>query len=105
MQDGDRLECVQVIRAEGELDVARVRAMAAEMGLTEPCAVDNRQAIKQAFRTTYVPAYFLFDRMGLLRSRTGGDVGWRLVEQALKRQFEAEAPVATLPPQLAAVLV
>jgi hypothetical protein len=51
--------------------------MAAEMGLTEPCAVDNRQAIKQAFRTTYVPAYFLFDRTGLLRSRTGGDVGLR----------------------------
>jgi hypothetical protein len=44
-------------------------------------------AVADAFDNRYVPAYFLFDRVGLLRSRSAGDAGLGLLEGALARQL------------------
>ena len=56
------------------------------MGMTEPCAIDNAHAMTAAFQNRFVPAYFLFDRDGLLRSRTAGDAGIGMLRSALARQ-------------------
>ncbi|MEW6300501.1 MAG: TlpA disulfide reductase family protein [Thermodesulfobacteriota bacterium] len=79
---------VHMPRQEADLDVARVREDVAALGLTQPCAIDNTHAVADAFENQYVPAYFLFDRDGTLRGRTAGEVGVRMLEAPLKRQFK-----------------
>ena len=74
-------------REEADTDVARVRDDAQRMNITEPCGIDNAVAVSDAFANQFVPAYFLFDREGTLRSRSAGDAGLGLLEGALARQF------------------
>lgn len=78
-------------RQEADTDVERVRAMAAELGIADPCGIDNRHDVADAFQNVYVPAYYLFDREGNLRSRAAGDAGLGLLEAALTRQFPKPA--------------
>jgi thiol-disulfide isomerase/thioredoxin len=84
---GLKVVAVHLPREEADTDVARVRDDIARMGLTEPCGVDNNVAIADAFDNRFVPAYFLFDREGLLRSRSAGDAGLGLLKGALARQL------------------
>jgi hypothetical protein len=68
-------------------------AMLQVFQIDDPCGVDNSHAVKTAFAAAYLPAYFLFDREGRLRTRAGGDAGLSLLEQPLLRLFErANAP-------------
>jgi thiol-disulfide isomerase/thioredoxin len=82
---GLRVVAIHLPRQEADTDVARVRDEVARMQITEPCGVDN--TVADAFDNRYVPAYFLFDREGLLRSRSAGDAGLGLLKGALARQF------------------
>jgi thiol-disulfide isomerase/thioredoxin len=84
---GLRVVGIHMPREEADTDVARVRADVARMGITEPCGIDNDVAVADAFDNRFVPAYFLFDREGLLRSRSAGDAGLGLLKGALARQF------------------
>jgi len=60
-----------------------------QLGLTEPCALDNEHAIKDAFQNSdgWVPAYFLFTAEGVLKSRTAGDAGLTMMRSALEKLF------------------
>lgn len=89
---GLKIIAVHMPRQESDLDLDRVRADAADMGLTEPCAIDNEHAVANGFENQYVPAYFLFDREGSLRSRSAGNAGLGILKGALERQF-LEQPV------------
>jgi thiol-disulfide isomerase/thioredoxin len=84
---GLRVVAVHMPRQGADLDVGRVRLDAEKLGLREPCAIDNAHDIADAFQNVYVPAYFLFDRDGLLRVRAAGQAGLSLIESALERQF------------------
>ena len=84
---GLRVVAIHLPREEADTDVARVRADAARMGVTEPLGIDNDVAVADAFDNRFVPAYFLFDREGNLRSRSAGDAGLGLLKGALARQF------------------
>jgi thiol-disulfide isomerase/thioredoxin len=88
---GLKVVALHMPRQEADTDVERVKARVAEMGITEPCGIDNLHAVAEAFQNTFVPAYFLFDRDGNLRSRSAGDAGLAMLEAALKRQFEGQA--------------
>lgn len=90
---GLRLLSVHMPRMEADTDIAKVRAAAAEMGLTGPCAIDNTHAIGDRFQTGGVwPCYFLFDAEGRLRSRAAGALGLKMAENSLKRLL---GPVST----------
>ncbi len=89
---GLKVVAIHLPRQEADLDINRVKHDAEKMGIDEPLAVDNEHTITEAFQNSYVPAYFLFDREGNLRSRAAGDAGITMLEGALKRQFE-QAPV------------
>ena len=91
---GLRLVAVHVPRQEQDTDVDGVRAALKAFQIADPCAVDNRHALKTAFSAAYLPAYFLFDPEGRLRARAGGEAGPSLLEQPLHRLFEREG-VAT----------
>lgn len=84
---GLRVVAIHLPREEAETDVARVRDDAARRGITEPLGIDNAVAVADAFDNKFVPAYFLFDREGLLRSRSAGDAGLGLLKGALARQL------------------
>jgi hypothetical protein len=100
---GLRLVAIHVPRQEQDTDVAGVCAALEAFQIDDPCGVDNHHAVKAAFAAAYLPAYFLFDHAGRLRARSGGDAGLGLLQQPLRRLFEADvrADIA-LPSSLAA---
>ncbi len=84
-------------RLEQELDVQTVRDDAVtEMGLTQPCAIDNEHTIVDRFENQFVPAYYLFDRAHRLRHFQAGDKGYDRIETAIQRVVTEEAQ-AVLP--------
>jgi thiol-disulfide isomerase/thioredoxin len=87
------LQVIGVHRPMGDfdLDEAEIRKVAAELGITEPCALDNDHKIGDALGVDAWPTYFLFDAEGRLRRYAKGNFGVRMIEQALIRMYGEEA--------------
>lgn len=70
-----------------DTDLDAVRVAATKHDLTEPCAVDNMHRLRDAFQNEhgYVPAYYLFDTYGRLRSYAAGERGLNMIALALER--------------------
>jgi len=89
--DGLQLLSVHMPRMEADMDVAMVRAVADELALTGPCAIDNAHTVGDLFQTGGVwPSYFLFDAEGRLRSRAAGNLGLKMAENSLRRLLAPE---------------
>jgi hypothetical protein len=86
------LQVIGVHRPMGEfdLDVEEVRKVAAELGITEPCTLDNDHKIGDALGVDAWPTYFLFDAEGKLRRHAKGNFGVKMIEQALIRIYGEE---------------
>ena len=84
---GLRVIAVHMPRYESDTDVEAVRAAIATYNITEPCGVDNEHKLREAFQNEqgYVPAYYLFDAEGKLRSFAAGERGLDLLKAALDR--------------------
>jgi thiol-disulfide isomerase/thioredoxin len=79
-------------RSEAELDVEAVRKDALEeMGLTQPCAIDNEHVIVDRFQNQFVPAYYVFNRRHELRHFQAGDKGYDRLEAAIERVINEPA--------------
>ena len=76
-------------RSEADTDTEVVARAVAELGITEPCAVDNTHTIGERFQTVGLwPYYYLFAGDGLtLRRHAAGGAGVRLIERVLARIF------------------
>lgn len=85
---GLRTVAVHMPRGPFDLDVEKVKKVATEIGITEPCAIDNEHEIGDTFGVDAWPAYFLFDAEGKLRRQAKGNFGVRMIEQALIRLFD-----------------
>ena len=85
--DGLRVVAVHMPRYEADTDAEAVRAAVAEYDIKEPCAVDNEHKLRDAFQNEqgYVPAYYLFDAEGKLRSFAAGERGFAMVAASLDR--------------------
>lgn len=83
---------VHMPRQESDMDRDAVLAAIKEFGITEPCAIDNSHALRDAFQNDqgWVPAYFLFDSEGKLRSRAAGENGLAMLRGALERVMPQE---------------
>ena len=93
-REGLQILSVHRPRMESDMDVAKVRAVAEELALTGPCAIDNEHTIGDLFQTGGVwPCYFLFDAGGRLRSRAAGNLGLIMAENSLKRMLAPEPAV------------
>ena len=92
---GLRVIAVHMPRYESDTDTEAVRAAIATYNITEPCGVDNEHKLREAFQNDqgYVPAYYLFDADGKLRSFAAGERGLDLLKAALDRLL-APASVA-----------
>jgi len=76
-------------RGPEELDTAAVeRDALTEMGITQPCAVDDEHAIVERFQNQFVPSYYVFDRMHRLRHYQAGGNGYDRIVAAIERVLD-----------------
>ena len=88
---GLKLVSIHMPRGAEDQDVTQVKAVAGEIGLVGPCAIDNAHTLGDLFETGGVwPCYFLYDAEGKLRSRASGQLGLKMAENSLKRLLELE---------------
>jgi thiol-disulfide isomerase/thioredoxin len=89
--EGLRVIAVHMPRYEADTDIEAVRENIARHNITEPCAVDNQHKLREAFLNDhgYVPAYYLFDAQGKLRSFAAGERGLDMLASALDRLLAA----------------
>ena len=95
--EGLRVIAIHMPRYEADTDTEAVRDAIAKYNITEPCAVDNEHKLRDAFQNEqgYVPAYYLFDAEGKLKSFAAGERGLNMLQSALERVLAAashEAP-------------
>lgn len=90
---GLRVIAVHMPRYPEDVDVEAVRGAIDQYGITEICAIDNEHKLRDAFLNEqgHVPAYYLFDSNGKLKSFAAGERGLDLVGPALKRLLETPA--------------
>ena len=96
-EQGLRVIAVHMPRYEADTDVEGVREAIANYNIIEPCAVDNEHKLKDAFQNEqgYVPAYYLFDGEGKLRSFAAGERGLDLLKSTLDRVMGQAQQLAT----------
>jgi thiol-disulfide isomerase/thioredoxin len=90
---GLRVVAVHMPRDEADTDTEAVRDAVTEYDIKEPCAVDNEHRLRDAFQNGQgsVPAYYLFDAEGKLRSFAAGERGFALVAAAIERLLPQQA--------------
>lgn len=81
---------IHMPRQQEDTDVEKVKEQVASYGITEPCGIDNMHAAAQAFENEWVPAYFLFDSEGKMKSRAAGEYGLKMLQTALEKMFEGQ---------------
>jgi thiol-disulfide isomerase/thioredoxin len=84
---------VHLPRYEADTDLERVKAAVEKYNLTEPVAVDNKHLLKKVFQNDqgFVPAYYLFDADGKLKSFAAGERGLGILKAAFERTMSAKA--------------
>src|SRR5918912_3195707 len=94
---GLRVVAVHMPRYEADTDVEAVREAIAKYNITEPCAVDNEHKLRDAFQNEhgYVPAYYLFDAEGQLKSFAAGERGLDMLASAVERLLATTAQQQT----------
>ena len=94
---GLRVIAVHMPRYEEDTNVETVREAFSKYEIKEPCAVDNEHKLREAFQNDqgYVPAYYLFDAAGKLRSFAAGERGLDLLKASLDRILGAANQATT----------
>ncbi|MEH7177346.1 TlpA disulfide reductase family protein [Neobacillus vireti] len=79
---------VHMPRSEEDLDIAQIKAVAAEHGINQPIFVDSEHKLAAVFDNQYVPAYYLFDHAGKLRHFQAGARGLNMLDKRVNRILE-----------------
>nr|WP_106783931.1 redoxin domain-containing protein [Lysinibacillus timonensis] len=89
-QYSDNLHVVSVHmpRSKSDTDLNRIKELAEKYGLNHPIYVDNDLILTDVFDNQYVPAYYLFDRRGILRHYQAGESGMKMLEKRINRIIE-----------------
>ena len=90
-EQGLQVIAVHMPRYPADMDGEAVRAAIAEYNIIEPCAVDNDHKLRDSFNNEqgYVPAYYLFDAKGKLRSFAAGERGLDMLHSAMNRVLQS----------------
>ena len=88
-REGLRVIAVHLPMRKDERDTEDVRQAAAELNLTEPCALDNFHTLRDLFMETKddLPAYYLFDIEHRLQSSASSRNGLVIIEDALAQML------------------
>jgi thiol-disulfide isomerase/thioredoxin len=89
---GLRVIAVHMPRYEADTDIEKVRDVISQHNITEPLGVDNEHKLREAFQNDqgYVPAYYLFDAEGRLKSFAAGERGLDMLKSAIERLLTTE---------------
>jgi thiol-disulfide isomerase/thioredoxin len=79
---------VHMPRSEEDLDLEKVKEVAEEHGIVQPILVDNKHAITDSFENQYVPAYYVFDKNGVLRHFQAGGSGMQMLTKRVNRVLD-----------------
>jgi thiol-disulfide isomerase/thioredoxin len=95
-EQGLRVVAIHMPRYEADTDVEKVRDLIAAHNIIEPVGVDNDHKLKEAFQNDqgYVPAYYLFDAEGKLKSFAAGERGLDMLKSAIERLLAAQQVAA-----------
>ncbi len=95
---GLRVIAIHMPRYETDTDVEAVRDLISKYKMTEPVAVDNEHKLREAFQNDqgYVPAYYLFDAAGKLKSFAAGERGLDMLKSAIDRLLPAVQSTAAV---------
>ena len=93
---GLKTVAVHMPRYEADTDLDTVNQAIADNEISEVCAVDSLQKVKDAFLNEqgWVPVYYLFDAEGKLKTRAAGEFGVSVLQTALDKMFPAVKAVA-----------
>jgi len=96
-EQGLRVIAIHMPRYESDTDVEVVRDLISKFNISEPCAVDNEHKLREAFQNDqgFVPAYYLFDAEGKLKSFAAGERGLDMLKSAIDRVLSPVDPVTT----------
>ena len=94
---GLRTVAIHLPRYPADTNVEKVKADIAAHSITDVCAIDNQHQLKEAFLNEqgWVPAYYLFDAEGKLKTRAAGEFGVGVLKTALEKMFPEKAMSAT----------
>ena len=79
---------VHMPRSEEDTDLEQIEKVAAEFDITQPIFVDNEMKLTDAFENEYVPAYYVFDKSGVLRHFQAGGSGMKMLEKRVNRVLD-----------------
>ncbi|MFT9597056.1 TlpA family protein disulfide reductase [Mesobacillus sp.] len=86
----DRLNvmAVHMPRSDKDMNMDEIKQLAAEHKISQPIFIDDEHKLTASFENQYVPAYYLFDRNGLLRHFQAGGSGLKMLEKRVDRVLE-----------------
>jgi thiol-disulfide isomerase/thioredoxin len=95
-EQGLRVIAVHMPRYEADTDVEAVREAISKYGIIEQVEVDNEHKLRESFQNDqgFVPAYYLFDAEGKLKSFAAGERGLDMLKSALERVLPTTEPAA-----------
>ncbi|MDY0408051.1 TlpA family protein disulfide reductase [Virgibacillus soli] len=76
---------VHIPRSEKDLNIDQIKEVAKEHDITQPIFVDNDHKLSDVFDNQYVPAYYVFDKDGLLRHFQAGGGGMKMLRKRVNR--------------------
>jgi thiol-disulfide isomerase/thioredoxin len=76
---------IHMPRSEKDTDVDAVKEAIVKYELKHPQGIDNEHNVVDAFENEYVPAFYLFDKNGLLRHRSAGEKALSMLKKPLER--------------------
>lgn len=79
---------VHMPRSDDDMNMDEIKQVAEEHQITQPIFVDDKHKLTATFENQYVPAYYLFDRNGLLRHFQAGGSGLKMLEKRVNRVLE-----------------
>ncbi|MEN1934494.1 TlpA disulfide reductase family protein [Paenibacillus sp. 102] len=79
---------VHMPRSEDDLNLEQVEAVAKEHGIAQTILIDNQHKIADAFENQYVPAYYVFDKNGVLRHFQAGGSGMKMLTKRVNRVLD-----------------
>lgn len=79
---------VHMPRSEDDLDLEKIKKVAAEHSITQPIYVDSEHNLTNRFENQYVPAYYVFDKEGKLRHFQAGGSGMKMLEKRVNRVLD-----------------
>jgi thiol-disulfide isomerase/thioredoxin len=76
---------IHMPRSEEDTDVAAMKEAIVKYQLQHPQGIDNEHRVVDRFANEYVPAFYLFDKNGLLRHRSVGEKALSMLRKPIER--------------------